>query len=160
MISIVRGGTKTFLARLAALLLLSGGLSSCGAFVPPLTEFWASEDDVGDKVLNIAAQVRCELRKGIYELIRQDEANAKRFNLPRRTAFLAGWGAQVNLTLTAVEKTGLNPGVSLIKPLNPDEFLSTGLGTEISSEATRTGTVHFFFTVRELMAQKGPLGTT
>lgn len=139
--------------------LISASLSACGTYVPGLHEFWGTEDDAGNKVLNIAAQVRCELRKGIYQLITDDMRIAKQFNLPRKTRFLEGWGAQVTLVLSAVEKTGLTPGVSLIKPLNDAESLSTGLGGELSSEATREGTVHFFFTVKELLLQKGDFGT-
>jgi hypothetical protein len=159
MSSSARGRSKRSLGYSGVVIIVSALLSSCGTYVPGLHEFWGTEDDAGSKVLNVAAQVRCELRKGIYQLITDDLRIARQFNQPRRTKFLESWGAQVTLTLSAVEKSGLTPGVSLIKPLNDVEALSTGLGAELSSEATRTGVVHFFFTVRELMLQKGNFGT-
>lgn len=149
--SIPRAGCKT--SRLASrqrnccflfVLLAVGG---CGTYVPDHQEFWGTPNDVQIKVNNIAGQVRCELIRAVGSAMADDP----------RLIWLAGWGAQVTLTLTIDEKSVLTPNVMLNKVLpnaitpfpngavtTPQSF-TLGLGGTLSSDATRTDKVTMFF---------------
>jgi len=147
-------------------------LGACGTVTPDFQEFWAVDAaNTQQKIVNISAQVSCELQKAIEQLVEQDKKISKRYSTPRKTEWIEKWGVQMTLTLNVVEKTGLTPGLSLNTPFRtasnlfagqnvttPQSF-NLGLAGEASSTATRTGIVHVFYTVQDLL--KGPpAGTT
>jgi hypothetical protein len=115
--------------------------------VPDHQEFWGTPNDTQIKVNKIAGQVRCELIRAVGSAMADDP----------RLIWLAGWGAQVTLTLTVDEKSVLSPTVALNKVLpnaitsfpngdvtTPQSF-TLGLGGTLSSDATRTDKVTMFF---------------
>lgn len=128
-------------------------LSGCGTYAPQHPEFWAADLSLSQKTANIAAQVKCELARGVQNLNRGG------------ATWINGWGALVSFTLDTSEKTTLMPGVSLLKPLpnavshfpglddvTTGQSFKFGLGAELSSEAQRKSAVTFFYTVAELAA--------
>jgi hypothetical protein len=144
-------------AALSALLILSG----CGLYVPEKDPF---SDDTpraaggpgssqGDYEDNIVKHVTCEIASGLYEAENQ-------LKIP----WLKTWGTAVTLTITAQEQSGLNPGVSVTRPLensvrtfpvggpvNSPQSFSLGIGASGSANATRTETIQFTNVNRDLM---------
>ncbi len=136
-------------------------LSGCGAFVPEIEEFWSSPGDVSIKVNAIESQVKCELRESVRALLAEDAALSRQYGTPRQLTWLNDWAAQVTLTLTILETTAFNPGLSLNTPLNnaattygattitvPQSY-SFGLGGTLSSNATRIDTITSIYNLRD-----------
>ena len=147
-------------------------LASCGTVTPSFTEFWADDpNNTQQKVVNISAQVSCELQKAIQQIIKQDKAIAKKYSTSRKTEWLERWGVLLTLTLNVMEKTDITPGFSFNSPLRTasnlidgqnittPQMFSFGLGGEAASTASRTGIVHMFYTVSDLLNGQ-PAGTT
>jgi hypothetical protein len=160
----------------AGVLLLTAiacNVSGCGSFVPEIEEFWAEPADVSVKVNAIAGQVQCELRDALLYLLEQDVRVAKLNprlpdgKLDLKLSWLLNWSAQVTLTLTILESTSINPGLTLNTPLNnalttygktvvttPQSYMF-GLGGTLSSTATRTDTITDIYSLRKFA--KGPV---
>jgi hypothetical protein len=136
-------------------------LGGCGLYVPDKEPFAddspdpntlkSSQGDYENKIVN---HVTCEIENGLYEA-------QQKLPLP----WLETWGTTVTLTITAQEQGGVNPGVSLIRPLensvrtfpaggmvtSPQSF-SLGIGASGSANATRSETIQFTNVNRDLMA--------
>jgi hypothetical protein len=144
---------------------LAGLLGGCGLAVPDHQEFWGTSSDVQDRVNNIANQVRCELRQSVGHLIDSDEQLAAAQHTQPHLTWLANWGAQVTLTLTIEEKSALNPGVSLNTPrenatsafpsgkVTTSQSFALGFGGNVSSDATRTSKLSFFYKLSDLIKE-------
>jgi hypothetical protein len=135
--------------------LLGITLAGCGLYPPQHHEFWASDVSTTYKVANIAAQVKCELARGVQALNRDG------------ATWINSWGALVTFTLDTTEKTTLVPGLSFNRPLptaitsfpgledvKTDQIFKLGIGAQLSSEAQRKGGVVFFYTAQELRKMK------
>jgi hypothetical protein len=150
-------------AQLLLTLSLAGFMSGCGLAVPDHQEFWGTSSDVQDRVNNISNQVRCELRQSLGHLVDADEQLATAQHSQPHLKWLANWGAQVTLTLTIEEKSGLNPGVSLNTPLEnatsifssgkvtTSQSFALGFGGNLSSDATRSSKLSFFYKLSDLI---------
>jgi predicted small lipoprotein YifL len=147
-------------ARHAALLALSV-LAGCGLYVPDKDPF--SDDTPNQTTLQssqgayeneIVLHVTCEIEHALYDA----QTNLK---IP----WLETWGTTVTLTITAQEQGGVNPGVTLIQPLensvrtfptggpvNSPQSISLGAGVSGSANSTRTETIQFTNVNRDLMA--------
>jgi hypothetical protein len=138
-------------------LLILGG---CGLYVPDKSPFSDDTPDQrghssqGDYENKIVIHVSCEVANGLLEA-------ANSLNVP----WLEKWGTTVTLTITAQEQGGVNPGVSIIRPLENSvrafpvggnvlsaQSFSLGIGASGSANATRTETVQFTYVNRDLMA--------
>jgi hypothetical protein len=162
--------------RICALFVLAGGLGGCGLRVPDIQEFWGEPDDTSIKVNDVVGQVKCELREAVRELIARDISMAAQFHQPRRLRWLESWAAQVTLTLTVIENSAFNPGVTSITQIIPKtisfpsgdpntpittgplgQTYSLGFGANLSSEATRIDTLHMLYYLRDFVGL-GPSG--
>lgn len=160
-------GAFNFSAALAALGLLSG----CGTYVPPLQPFRGAED-VQTMVNAIVFHVQCEVQTAVQFLILDDidaamAARSAGFKQGRSVAWLDSWAAQVTLTLTVEEKTGLNPGIAFTPPLAPaittftspkvtvttPQTFSLSLGGNFSATASRKETLSWYIDFKKFTDQ-------
>lgn len=126
-------------------------LSGCGTYVPSIQE--VGDDTTGLLLVQaIINSVRCELRNAVTQIYWDDITAAQR-NHRRITEFFDKWGAQVQLELVAQENTTLNPSASWI----PNAIFSLAGSAKLSSEATRTSQVNYFYRVSELRERGGCL---
>jgi hypothetical protein len=124
-------------------------LSGCGAVVPNMQEFYEGKEDQKDNEVRIIGQIQCELREGVRKAIRELRSDGSR---PYNVDWLWGWGAKVNLDITADEKGSINPGASFKHFYGADKF-TLGAGGNFSSNATRDEIVEFTYAFSELLAQ-------
>ena len=118
-------------------------LAGCGTYVPDIQEFPGGPAAGQQLVTAIVGNVKCEVQDAIDDLYRLD---------PK--PFLDGWGVQIALNLTMVEKSALNPA-GVYSPVSPiSTVFVLGVGGELSSEATRTEKLNSYFSVAELRQLK------
>ncbi|WP_246800882.1 hypothetical protein [Mesorhizobium amorphae] len=103
----------------------------------------------------IVRSIRCELRHAVTTAVNDDIASAHANKGKTYSDFLDNWGAQLLLTLTVVEKSTLSPSVNLMPPSPASSVLNVAAGGSLSSQATRTEKMNFFYTVKELYLRKG-----
>jgi hypothetical protein len=98
-----------------------GVLSGCGTVVPEIQELPGSPNDGDLLVKEIVRRVHCEVQDAVqYVILTDEQLAAQGLNGGKRlTEWLDTWGAQVQLNLTIVESTSLNPGVTLNTPMIP-----------------------------------------
>jgi hypothetical protein len=138
--------------------LLAPMLCGCGTFVPDIQEFWGTPQDATYKVNKISAQVVCELRRAVQRVIYENKHRPVQFVAdprlpppkPRNLDWFDSWGAQVTLSLNIIENTGITPGLTFITPLPTMQTYSTGLGGSLTSTATRTDKINYFYLVKDL----------
>lgn len=150
---------------LAPLVLLVAG---CGLGVSQIPEIW----DRGDPTATVALETRikeaifCELRKGVadarHDIVIRRSYHGVDVTRPEDEPFPDSWGAQVELSLSADEKTTFAPGVSFKSPLSsrtiglgsgPQSFTqsyATSLGAILSSQNYRQDKFDFFYSATEL----------
>lgn len=118
--------------------------AGCGTYVPNIEEPWTSQPN--RLVEAIVESIHCEIRQAVIYVISHDSTNSKILNPSPRTSWLYNdWGAQIQITLTVDEQGSLNPSGSYL----PKIFNLFG-GATISSEATRTDTLNFYYTIKDL----------
>jgi hypothetical protein len=124
--------------------------------VPSIRE-WPNTSTLDEEAMvqEIVRSVACELQSSITRIILQDQKDAQRRRSGKRyTDFLNGWGVEVALNLTVVEKSGVSPSVLLTPPSNPLFTMSGGLTA--SSEATRIENMNTFYTIKQLFRPENP----
>jgi hypothetical protein len=163
-------------------LVLATALGGCGLTTPDKHLF--VDDKVPAKNLSpegiheneVIGHIRCEIANGVYKAKELGVAWFSPF--PKKTvdAFAPkpakpvnlGWGALVTLKLQVQDQSGLNPGVSLTKPLenaifkfpsggnvtSPQSF-SLGLGLTAGATATRVETISFTYVFSDIISEKG-----
>lgn len=132
-------------ARTFALALIAINLSACGWITPSIDPSSQSPYDMGIFVNRIANQVNCELSKAVYDVIIEYQENDG-----NPVGWLASWGAKATLKIIVEEKSNLSPSV-LVTP--PGTF-SLGANGSLSSDATRTETITFYFVFADLFDPK------
>lgn len=151
-----QAGFKGFLGRLRkpgriiSALLLLGIVGGCGIYVPQKDPFRDDEPVApgelsrqGKVESNIIANIRCEIRNGVYRALQLNTV-----------PWLETWGATVTLKLIWDEMSGLNPGLSVLSPLPNAETFTLGLGASGSAHATRVETITFNLSNAELLADR------
>jgi hypothetical protein len=137
-------------ARILLCLCLAASLCGCGTVVPELRE-WPENDHFGavDFVRIIVRSVECELKNTVTDVINTDVNQAKlRANHKHFTQFLNDWGAEVALTLTIVEKSGLNPSAAWL-PISPANVIFSLSGdASLTAQATRIQKLNIFYTMK------------
>ena len=135
-------GTKHILPLVTGIALM---LTGCGTYVPNIQENpWAS--DPNRLVAAIVTSIHCEIINAVVYVINADRANY--WSNPQqglKADWLNKWGAQIQITLTTDERSALSPSGSY----SPNIFTLL-LGANISSEATRTDTLNYYHTVKNL----------
>ncbi|MGP0094866.1 MAG: hypothetical protein ACLPKB_33670 [Xanthobacteraceae bacterium] len=137
-------------------------LGGCGLFVPEKDLFAGENHDPGlpsaQGVLEntIVGHIHCELRDGLMEVLAIRTTNGS-------LDWLNKWGAQVTLKIQVEEQSAVNPGVSLLTPLENSvkafpvggsvvsgQNVSIGLGLSGTAHATRVETISFTLTFKDL----------
>lgn len=131
-------------------LLFATSVGGCGLTVPDIQDFPGTPRDGQLLVQSIVTSVHCEIANAVRYVIDRDTLFSKKYKQPRYAAWLETWGVQVALTLTMDEKTTLNAN-AVGMPASPATAVFTiGAGAAVSAGATRTDTLNFFYTVRDL----------
>lgn len=112
---------------------------------------------------DLVVHIKCELVRSL-RLIREEEARNPHSG-GYGTAWLDHWGAKVNLKLQVDETAALAPSLTLTTPMeNVISIFSKGgavtsaqsrsvaLGASLSSHATRTETIGFYYRFADLLA--------
>ena len=155
--------------RSATLLLLCDGvmLAGCSTITPDIGDTslkapqrWLSERQLID-------HVQCQLGQAIRIAAKEDEHNLSMTDPKYRATWLRGWGAKVSLAIAVDDKAGFTPGVTLNDPLEnavsvfakngnvtTGQSRSLGFGATLSSEATRTETIGFFYPFADMIDDK------
>jgi hypothetical protein len=122
-------------------LLLGCGLllASCSATLPILDLNHPDEESFADFVHAIAVHVRCEMRQAVA--LEYDPSNQDR-------AALFDWAAKVALTIRALDKGVINPGVSV---LNTPGTFTFGAGGQYETDGTHEMTMTYFLPFNELL---------
>ena len=134
--------TKHVLLFVVGIALVLGG---CGTYVPNIQENpWAP--DANRLVEAIVESIHCEIIQAVIYVVSHDSMNPKILEPGRHTAWLYNnWGAQIQITLKTDEQSALSPSGSY----SPNIFNLLG-GANISSEATRTDILNFYYMVKTL----------
>jgi hypothetical protein len=122
--------------------------SSCGTYVPNIQELSGNADDGLLLVQAIVQSIHCELRRSVNDLIDNDET----LNRTRTAPWFDTWGVQIGLTLTIEESSSLSPNSLWTRPGNPGAVFEFGGGGSLSSTATRTDKLSYYYTVHQLRA--------
>jgi hypothetical protein len=144
-------------------LVVPGALAGCGLYTPDKDPFTVDAPSAfgttkqGNYESGIVNHVTCEIAQGLSE--------AKRLNLP----WLDKWGTTVTQTITAVDQSGLAPGISAITPfhnvvfpfatggnvVSPQSF-SLNFGGTASANALRTETIQYTFRNEDILLYADP----
>ncbi|SCB08328.1 hypothetical protein GA0061099_1001233 [Bradyrhizobium yuanmingense] len=122
--------------------LLSVFLGSCGSTLPVMRLSYASDNDFRNFVKGIAEHVRCEL----YNAVAREYGP----NDPKR-AMLYSWAAKIALTIRALDKSTISPGLTADAP--PTVF-TIAAGASGSTAGTREMTMTYFLPFKELLDGK------
>jgi hypothetical protein len=132
---------KVFRSFLTASMAL--GLSACGTYVPELQDFGGPTESL-IYVNDVTTNVSCEVRDAVSGLYAQYEGY-------KEISFLDNWGAQIDLTLTVNENGSVAPATQFFPLGQPKNWkFNWGFNADISSSATRTDTVSYFYPISEL----------
>jgi hypothetical protein len=124
------------------------GLSACGTYVPDLQDVESGYSDSTPYVTDIAHSISCEVRDAIYSLYHSNNED-KIFN------FLDDWGAQIDLTLAVNENGSVAPATQFFPIGQPKNWnFNWGVNANVNTSATRTDTVSFFYTIKDLSKAK------
>ena len=135
-----------------------GFMTGCGTYTPDIV-LSTEPHATAFKVNRILNHVKCELRSAVLKNIAYDKANAaQQPDKQRRLKWLESWSAKLTIKLVIDEKGALNPGVSFAKlfpsalsvfsnktTISTPQSASLAAGGTLSSEATRTVSVDYFF---------------
>jgi hypothetical protein len=153
---------------MSAVLTLALELSACGLYTPNIQEFWANNDQATLRENDLVRLIRCETGIAIQRAFNGEIAPTyepspghppPKINLD----WFESWGVAVSLTMTVVENSAVNPGVTATNvlqnavtkfPINgnvttPQNFV-LAVGGTLSSTATTTDKLLLFYKVSEL----------
>jgi hypothetical protein len=151
-----------------ALFLLSlislAALGGCGLLVPeknPLVNDNVPPGSPSPDGLyenTIVGHIRCEIRNGVIAAMAFPEVQ-----------WLKTWGATVTLKITVEEQSALNPGISLLNPLensikvfpvggnvSTSQSFMLGMGGTGSANSTRLETIAYTYSFLELLSEGPP----
>jgi len=124
------------------------GLTACGTYVPDLQDVETGYSDSTPYVTDIAHSISCEVRDAIYSLYHSD-------NEKKIYDFLDDWGAQIDLTLAVNESGSVAPATQFFPIGQPKNWMfNWGVNASLNTSATRTDTVSFFYTIKDLSKAK------
>jgi hypothetical protein len=189
---------KVIIVKGARILILGLTLSlgGCGTYVPEIQEFWGSRSEPGvpdgdptvrgDATLlvnKIAGQVACELARAVQQVYLDQKMYAVQYvqrpgeppppqPKARNLSWFEKWAVQATLTLTILEQSTLNAGLTTNNILNnattvfgktvitTAQSSALGFGLGGSTAATRTDKLSMFFSVGDLKNGPSALGRT
>jgi hypothetical protein len=119
------------------------GVSACGTYVPEIQDF-GSETQSLIYVDDVTTSVSCEVRDAVFDLY-------KDYRGSDQISFLDNWGAQIDLTLIVNENGSVAPATQFFPLGQPKNWkFNWGVNATVSSSATRTETVSYFYPISEL----------
>jgi len=139
--------------RIAATIACGALLSGCGLRVPDLQDFPASPQDGQLMIQSIVTSVHCEIANAVKFVIDRDLELSRKYRQKRYAEWLETWAVQVSLTLAVEEKTSVSPNAVWLPPTPANSVFTLGGGATLSANATRTDTLNFFYTVRDLYSR-------
>jgi hypothetical protein len=149
-------------------------LIGCGLTVPATQPF--SQDDAkveGLKESSLTGFIKCELHFAVQQALDLAKADKKNTDIDPQNYpphpgvdWLTKWGANVSMKIIVDEKSTLAPGLSFNSPMeniistfskggnvtSPQSF-SFGIGASVSSDATRTENLSFYYPFSDLLAE-------
>jgi hypothetical protein len=131
--------------RFAAPVLFSLLLTNCGTYVPEIQEPPFGQGAQRELVQAIVTSVHCEVINAVVSLY--DDAKKYR-DLRPMTRKMETWGVQMALTLKTSENSTMNASAKWT-PVTLASFTLGASGT-LSSEATRTNILNFYYSVADL----------
>lgn len=147
-------------------------LGGCGLHTPGLESPLKTYQDEQISINHIVNRVKCELIQGVIGTLNDDSRQAfenAALGGSRKLQWLRDWSAKVTLTLTAYESSALAPGFSYTNPLQSavqkfpngtsvttTRAFTVGFGGNISSAATRTDKLDFFFAFQDFLPKEDP----
>jgi hypothetical protein len=120
-------------------------LAGCGTTVPEIQEN-PRYPDPERLVVAVVGSIHCELRNAITYVINSDRSRYWDHGWPLEADWLNNWGAQIQITLTIDEQSSLSPSGLYF----PTKIFSLFGGASVSSDAVRTDTLNYYYTVKEL----------
>jgi hypothetical protein len=142
LLALYMGCIRSGLSLISMLLVLSG----CGTFAPSLQEF-------GDEALlvqSIVTSIHCDVADAVKAVIDKDSYGDLRRLGPVEREWYRHWGAEIALTLALDDTSTLSPNAVGMPPSPASSIFTIGGNASISSEATRTDKVNYFFTMKQL----------
>ena len=104
-------------------------LCGCGTYVPSIQEYGESERGTR---LSSGGLLEYRIKDRVYcEVVEAAVESRDAQMLP------AGWAAQVTLDMQVDEIGAVNPGISLIRPIDAVQTFTFGVGATLSSQGTR-----------------------
>lgn len=117
-------------------------LGGCGTTLPVMRLNHATDEEFKDFVKGIASHVKCELTNAVA--MEYSPNNQKR-------AMLFTWAAKVALTIRALDKSTISPGVTAN---SPPSIFTISAGANASASGTREMTMTYFLPFHELLEDK------
>ncbi|HEX3989743.1 MAG TPA: hypothetical protein VHX39_01090 [Acetobacteraceae bacterium] len=144
------GPVRTLIVVFAAV-----ALSGCGVRVPDLEEIPNGPGSAQSFEQIIVHSIQCSIKDAVDYVKDQDIKLAPLNNIDRtRTPFwFDTWGIQATLTLAVAEKTDVNPSTTWI-PSPVKALFSLAAGVDVSSQATRTDTLNFYYNVTDIYKER------
>lgn len=128
-------------------------LGGCGLRVPDLQDFPFTPQDGQLMIQSIVTSVHCEIANAVKFVIERDLELSRKYHQKRYAEWLETWGVQVSLTLTMDERTSVSPSAVWLPPSPANSVFTLGGGATLTANATRTDTLNFFYTVRDLYSR-------
>jgi len=148
--------TRSFLPRVGwvrplILVLATAGLPACGIRVPDLEEMPNGPGSAQAFERIIVHSIHCGIKDAVDYVKNSDTklASANKIDRTRTPFWFDKWGIQGTLTLTVAEKTDFNPSTTWI-PSPVKALFSLAVGVDVSSQATRTDTLNFYYNVADI----------
>ena len=151
--------------QIGMLAMFAAGLAGCATTTPDFRgqgetpkHQWLSEQ-------HLIFHIQCQLAMAVSEAARFDAANAATVPPELRAKWLNEWGAKISLVMSVNNKNNISPGLTFNSPLEnavtvfsengnvtTPQSRSVSLGYNWSADATRTETIGFFYSFKDLLA--------
>lgn len=141
-----------YFIRFSAFAIVSLILTGCGLHVPDAQEFYEPADHQRITENTIINHIKCEIHKGADDALERWKEPGRRSGFP--PDWFKTWNATVTLKLAVDEKGSLAPGVSWTRTFPSANSFTLGAGLNLSSQATRTETISFTYSLQSLVGAK------
>jgi hypothetical protein len=141
-----------YFIRFSALIFGGVFVAGCGLQVPDMQEYYEPRDQQKITENTIINHIKCEIHKGADDALEKWKGAGIRSGLA--PDWFKTWNATVTLKLAVDEKGSLAPGVSWVRPFQVSNTFTLGAGVGLSSQATRTETISFRYSLSSLLGAR------
>jgi hypothetical protein len=150
--------------KIGVLASLAAGLGGCATITP---SFRGPSQTLQAETLteqHLIFHVQCQLATAVADAVKLDQANAGTAPAALRATWLRDWGAKVSLVMSVNNKNNVSPSLSFTNTLEnavtvftqngnvtTGQNRSVGLGFNWSADATRSETIGFFYSFKDLL---------